>query len=81
MFVIRQLISLHRPENAVKEGAIHARLEDATTLVDERHDPQLTKLRESFAREAYPTRKVKEALATQFGCTFDQVKRWFERQR
>ena len=27
-------------------------------------DSQLAKLRESFAREAFPTRKVKEALAT-----------------
>ena len=44
-------------------------------------DSQLAELRESYAREAYPTRKVKEAFAAQFGCTYDWVKRWFDRQR
>ena len=37
-------------------------------------DSQLTKLRESYAREVYPTRKVKEAFTTQFGCTFDHTR-------
>ena len=44
-------------------------------------DSQLAKLRESFAREAFPTRQVKEAFTAQFGCSYDWIKRWFERQR
>ena len=44
-------------------------------------DSQLAKLQESFAQSAYPTRQVKEAFATQFGCTYNYIKRWFERQR